>query len=92
LGVITAVFGFLIGLFPKTLPRAAVRRAIAIEKNKGNKIEVESEDASMAGKMSRFLSDSRYKESRFHNNIDILLSRYVKNSKETHEKQNLCSQ
>lgn len=49
LGIITAFFGFLIGLFPKTLPRAAVRRAIAQEKNKGKPQEAE-EAASFSGK------------------------------------------
>lgn len=48
LGAINAVFGFLIGLFPKTLPRAAVRRAIALEKNKGKPREAE-EAASFSG-------------------------------------------
>lgn len=51
LGAILAVFSTLIALFPKTLPRAAVRKAIAQEKNKGKVLEEDQDvPASFRGK------------------------------------------
>lgn len=56
LGAILAFLSTLIALFPKQLPRAAVRKAIAQEKNKGKDIEEEQEIPASFGDMMRTLS------------------------------------
>ncbi|KAK6619421.1 hypothetical protein RUM43_012178 [Polyplax serrata] len=62
LGGILAFLSALIALFPKTLPRAAVRRAIALEKNKGQPQEPETKPSmkDMMKTIKRLMKNKTY--------------------------------